>query len=74
MGFARAHARDLRREAEQLRGMGLNNLAKDRDEQADLFERIADEAAAEEYHGPGYRERDEFKRGDPGHPDNEMGM
>lgn len=49
MGYARQQARDLRHEAIRLAAMGLMTLAKERKEQADLFERIADDAAAAEH-------------------------
>lgn len=47
MGFARRHAAELRKEARQLRAMGLKTLADDREKQSEIFERIADEAQAE---------------------------
>lgn len=71
MSLAGQYACELRREAQQLRAMNLNGLADDRERLAALFGRVEE---CEEYRGPGYRERDEFKRGDPGHPDNDMGM
>lgn len=47
MGFARRHASDLRREARQLRCIGLNSLATEREHQAEVFERIADDVEME---------------------------
>jgi hypothetical protein len=47
MGFARQLARELRQEARQLRAMGLNSIAEKRDNEAEMYESLADQADAE---------------------------
>lgn len=47
MGFAKRRAAELRYEARQLREIGLNDLADEREREAAIFERVADEISAD---------------------------